>query len=305
MTDITSYEVQFPHRQTSLAGTIYHPAPPGPYPALVLIQGSGTTDRDQFFPAMRDYFVQHGIVVLSYDKPGVGGSSGDWQDQDLQDRATEALAARAFLQTQPLVDPKWVGLWGISQGGWVVPLAASQDPDVPFIIMVSVPAVSPAEQDRYGIEHYTRANGCPEPEVQKAVALHDALMEAKWHHLPYTQVSEILSRDSNQASEMYYGGWDEAFWGFFQRIIDYDPIPALEHVRCPILAMYGEHDLQVPVQQSISLLRQALTRSGHQQATIRIFPGADHLLQLDGGDRFAPGYCETMVQWIHQIAARP
>lgn len=176
----TAYEVHFMHHQTLLAGTVYRPALPGLYPALVMIQGSGATDRDNFgyFPAIRDYFVQHGIVVFCYDKPGVGGSTGNWKEQDLRDRAEEALAARAFLHTQPMVDPKWVGLWGNSQGGWVIPLAASLNPDVAFIIMVSAPAVSPAEQDRYGFEQFTRAEGLSEPEIQQAVALHDAFIAA-------------------------------------------------------------------------------------------------------------------------------
>lgn len=180
MIAITAYEVHFMHHQTLLAGTVYRPALPGLYPALVMIQGSGATDRDNFgyFPAIRDYFVQHGIVVFCYDKPGVGGSTGNWKEQDLRDRAEEALAARAFLHTQPMVDPKWVGLWGNSQGGWVIPLAASLNPDVAFIIMVSAPAVSPAEQDRYGFEQFTRAEGLSEPEIQQAVALHDAFIAA-------------------------------------------------------------------------------------------------------------------------------
>lgn len=305
MTDAIAYEVQFLHHQTSLTGTIYHPASPGLYPALVMIQGSGATDRDNFgyFPAIRDYFVQHGIVVLCYDKPGVGGSTGNWKEQDLPERAAEALAARAFLQTQPLVDSRRVGLWGNSQGGWVVPLAASLDPDVAFIIMVSGPAVSPAEQGRYGVEHYSRAKGFPEHEIQKAVTLHDAINEAARLHQPYAHISVVLTCDANQAWEAFYGAWDESMWLFFQRIAHYDPLPALERVRCPILALFGEHDMVVPVQQSISLIQQTLARSGQQQATVRVFPQADHGIRLDGGERLAPGYCETMVQWIQHISS--
>lgn len=306
MTNSIAYEVQFLHEQTSLAGTIYRPASPGLYPALVMIQGSGATDRDNFgyFPAIRDYFVQHGIVVLCYDKPGVGGSTGDWTNQDLQDRAGEALAARAFLQTQPLVDSRRVGLWGNSQGGWVVPLAASLDPDVAFIIMVSGPAVSPAEQGLYGIEHFSRARGFPEQEVRKAVTLHDAINEAARQHLPYAHISALLTRDANQAWETFYGAWDEPMWSFFQLIMDYDPLPALERVRCPILALFGERDMVVPVQQSVSLMQQTFVRRGQQQATIHVFPDADHGIRLDGGERLAPGFCETMLQWIQHISAR-
>jgi uncharacterized protein len=306
MTDSAAYEVQFPHHQTSLAGAVYHPAPPGSYPALVMIQGSGPTDRDNFgyFPAIRDYFVHHGIIVLCYDKPGIGGSTGNWKDQGLRDRADEALAARAFLQTQPMVDPQRVGLWGNSQGGWVIPLAASLDPDVAFIVMVSGPAVSPAEQDRYAIEHFYRSKGISESEIQRIVTFHDAFIEAARQHQTYAQASALIAGDANQAWATYYGDWDEPMWVFLQRIMEYDPLPALEHVRCPVLAIFGERDVIVPVPQSVSLMQQAFARSGQQHATIQVFPDAGHTIQLGDDERFAPGYLETMAQWIQQIGTR-
>ncbi len=173
-------EVRFHHGDVALAGALYTPATAGPHPAMIMIQGSGPADRDNFayFPPIRAHVVHHGIAVLCFDKPGTGGSSGDWRAQSLQDRADEALAAVGFLRSQDDIDPGRVGLWGFSQGGWVTPLAASLSRDVAFIIPVSGPGVSPAEQNAYDIAHNMRADGLPEEQVACGVAYVEALMDA-------------------------------------------------------------------------------------------------------------------------------
>src|SRR5262249_9484473 len=86
------------------------------------------------------------------------------------DRAQEALDAVAFLKRRPDIDGKHVGLWGISQGGWICPLAASRSPDVAFVILVSAPAGTVAEQDLYRVEHEMRAARMPEGDIEKALA---------------------------------------------------------------------------------------------------------------------------------------
>ncbi len=302
MTSVHQYDVQFVHNDTQLAGTVFTPASSGPHPAVVMIQGSGATDRTNFgyFPAIHNYFVQHGIAVLCYDKPGVGASSGNWKHQHASDRATEALAARRMLQAQPRINASAVGLWGISQGGWVVPLAASLSPDVAFIISVSGPGVSPAEQDRYGIEHLSRVKGFSEQQITQAVALYDALVDAARRDSSFVEVMMLVEHGWNEAWDNYYGSLDEALWNFLKRGIDYDPVPVLERVTQPVLAIFGERDPLVPVQRSVTIFEQALATAGNSNTTIRIFPDADHGIEITGTGQFAPGYLETMVDWIWQ-----
>ena len=302
MTSSQQYDVQFEHNDTRLSGTVFAPASPGPHPALVMIQGSGATDRTNFgyFPAIHKYFVQHGIAVLCYDKPGVGASSGNWKHQHASDRATEALAARRVLQAQPHVDAASVGLWGISQGGWVVPLAASLAPDVAFTIPVSGPGVSPAEQDRYGIEHLSRIKGFGEQHIAQAVALYDALVDAARRDLSFAEVMTLIEHGRNDAWDNYYGSLDEALWNFLKRGIDYDPVPVLERVTQPLLAIFGERDPLVPVQRSVTIFERALAKAGNSDVTIRVFPDADHGIEIGDSGDFAPDYLETMVDWIWQ-----
>lgn len=114
----TFTDVRFDSGGLSLAGTLHRPEGGGPHPALVMLQGSGPTDRDSggYFPPLRERFLATGLAVLSWDKPGIGGSTGDWRGRTLFDRATEALVVREWLRAQAGIDPARVGIWGHSQG---------------------------------------------------------------------------------------------------------------------------------------------------------------------------------------------
>jgi uncharacterized protein len=166
------FEIQFTNGADELAGTVELPAVTGPYPAVVFIHGSGPADRGAF-PSLSRYFVSRGFAVLNYDKPGVGGSRGNWLKQTFADRAREAAAAYRFLQNYPEVNGRAVGLCGGSQAGWVMPIAAQLVPDLAFIISLSAAAVTPAAQERYRLEWQMRADGFSEVDISAALAVYD------------------------------------------------------------------------------------------------------------------------------------
>ena len=131
----TQEEVSFQNGDVSLRGTLSTPATKGLHPALVLIHGSGPARRPGGF--WIPFFARHGIAVLVFDKRGAGESTGDWRKSTYQDLAADALAAVQLLKRQKGIDPKQIGLWGNSEGGWVAPLAASQSTDIAFLIVRS------------------------------------------------------------------------------------------------------------------------------------------------------------------------
>lgn len=133
-------DVTFANGATHLAGTLMTPLTAGPHAALVLAHGSGPQDRNGTLPFAR-FLVRHGLAILTFDKRGVGASQGDWRKASF-----EILAAVAFLRSRPNVDAKRIGLFGVSQGGWVGPLAASRSRDVALVVSVSGPGVTPGEQ---------------------------------------------------------------------------------------------------------------------------------------------------------------
>ncbi len=297
-------EVRFRHGDVALAGALYTPATAGLHPAMIMIQGSGSADRDNFgyFPPIRAHIVRHGIAVLCFDKPGTGDSSGDWRAQSLQDRADEALAAVGCLRGQDDIAPGRVGLWGFSQGGWVTPLAASLSRDIAFIIPVSGPGVSPAEQNAYDIAHNMRADGLPEEQIARGVAYVEALMDAARRKDSYERVEHAVLRAARAAPwYRYFEIPDAALWDFFLRgDPDYDPVPALERVRCPVLAIFGECDRQLPARVSAEIFERALRRGGNPDVTVRVFPAANHGIAIADPVGLAPGYLDLMTDWLRE-----
>lgn len=144
----------------------------GPHPAVVFLNGSGATSRtgNGLYPPLWRHFASHGFASLSWDRPGVGGSTGDIEAQTFDDRAGEALAAVCFLQGRRDIRHGAIGLWGFSQGGIVAPLVASRSADVAFLIEVSGCQTPAWQQDLYRVEAELRADGFDEADVAEAVA---------------------------------------------------------------------------------------------------------------------------------------
>jgi uncharacterized protein len=137
-------DVRFSNGEVQLAGTLTSPTKSGKHPAIVLVHGSGAEDREYMLPWAR-FLIRHGIAVLGYDKRGVGESTGDWNTASFEDLAGDVVAAFEYLKTRRDIDPKQIGLLGISQAGWIMPRAAVRAKDVAFLISISGAGVPPAE----------------------------------------------------------------------------------------------------------------------------------------------------------------
>lgn len=301
--------VTFRDGEVTLAGELSLPAAPGPHPALAMIHGSGAVDRtnEGVFPPIRDRFVRGGVAVLCYDKPGTGGSSGDWTRQSFPgDRATEALAAVDFLRGHGEIDAGRVGLWGVSQGGWVVPLAAARCDGVAFAVVVAAPGVTPGEQNAFEARTSMRSAGHPDDVVDAAGRYVEALMEAAREQWPYDRLrEEVLEPARGKPWQSSFRVTSAASWAFLMRSDSaYDPTAALTRVTCPVLAVYGSEDRLVPVGRSVEVLEQALREAGNEHVRIEVFPGADHQVRRAGGT-FAPGYLDLMSRWVAEVTARP
>ena len=298
-----SEPARFEASGAALAGTLHLPDGAGPCPAMVMLQGSGVADRESggYFPPIRSAFLEAGVGVLSWDKPGVGESSGDWRERTLFDRADEALAAIGWLRGHPAIDAGRVGIWGHSQGGWVGPLTASQATDPAFLVINSGPGIGIDDQDLYGVEHTLRAAGGRDTEVAEALAWTQAVHEAARRGDSYEDVTERLLRPAAGTHACAYFAIDSPeFWGFLvanaQR--PYEPAAALERITCPVLANFGELDRLVPVDKSIRIFKEAFARAGNNDVTIRVYPGADHRIRTGEPLDFAGGYLTEMAAWV-------
>ena len=298
-----SEPAQFDVPGAILAGTLHLPDGPGPHPAMVMLQGSGVADRESggFFPPIRAAFLDVGIGVLSWDKPGVGESTGDWRQRTIFDRADEAVAAVDWLRAHSAVDAGRIGIWGHSQGGWVGPLTASRIAHPAFLVINSGPGIGIDDQDLYGVEQTLRSAGGGDAEVAEALAWTRAVHEAARRGDPYDKVAERLLRPAAGTHAGDYFAVDSPeFWGFLvgnaQR--PYDPVAALERITCPVLAIFGELDRLVPVDKSVGIFKDAFARAGNTDVTIRVYPGADHRIRVGEPLRFADGYLAEMAAWV-------
>jgi pimeloyl-ACP methyl ester carboxylesterase len=282
-----------------LRAIVRHPDLEGPLPGVVLVDGAleGTADGWGQFPAA---LVGFGAAVLSHDKPGCGGSPGDWREQTFDDRARESLAAAEVLRAQPGVDRARIGLLGVSQGGWVSLIAASLEPAaVSHVVTISGPGVSAVEQERYRLESAVAADA-------EAMAWVD---ERVSRLLGGEDPASILARQAAYSGRPWYPavslGYDEVgFLAFIQRIGAFDPGPVLPKVQCPVFGAFGGADSDVPAQRSVAAFASLLP--ANPRHALAVFAGADHGLVVDGqdrsvplADRLAPGFLPMLEAWLH------
>ena len=305
-------EIRFQSSGVTLVGTLRLPLTKGKHPALFIMQGSGAVDRDgEWFYA--DHFTRHGIVTLVYDKRGTGSSGGDYRDESINDFAAEALAGIHYLQSRSEVNQKRVGLYGRSHGGIVAPLAASLSKDIAFVINVSGAGVPPYQQVTYQAEAQMRRDGFSETDIAEAIAYMNQKWEVArtggegWDKL---QAATQNARNKKWFERVQPATKLEDIVPSWKLEMDYNPMPALGKLKCPVLAVFGELDTLTPVTETIANYRKGLGKTGNKDLTIKVFPNADHALLVwpKPNDQahwpvLAAGYLDTMTNWIEKHGA--
>jgi pimeloyl-ACP methyl ester carboxylesterase len=304
-------KVSFRNGAITLEGALTVPQEGGPHPAVVLVHGSGPEDRDFLGPWVQ-FFACQGVAVLAYDKRGVGASAGDWKRATISDLAGDAAAGLALLRGRADVDARRVGLFGISQGGWVAPLAARLSPSVAFVILHAGPAVTVAQQGLQYLEHELRGYGFPESDIAEALALQkldDAFTRSGkgWEKLQEAH-QKAVSRKAEWVQPLKPK--DDWFRTMYLGMMDHDPVPDLTQLTCPVLGFFGELDHNVPPEPNKTLLQNALAKAGNRDHTVVVLPKANHLfLQATTGVRteyprlkgFVPTYFDTMAGWLRRV----
>jgi uncharacterized protein len=308
-------EVAFKSGQIKLSGSLVLPPGKGPFPAVVLVHGSGPATRD-FFGPVSYLFARRGIAVLSYDKRGIGKSEGHWLDASFADYASDALAGAQYLTTRKEIQGNAIGLWGVSQAGWIIPQAIERGKNIAFAVLLSAPAVTPFEQEIQRNKQEMEAVGTPKEQIEKNVSQLKADMESLRSEETkeyFRQQVEKLQKEGNQKVLDSSGSANPRFLAWYSTLLDYDPVPALQNVKCPVLVLYGELDRGVPLDPNKRILEDALKKAGNNQVTVRVFPNGNHALLLsETGSmsefprltQFVPGLFDTMVDWIVQITRK-
>jgi dienelactone hydrolase len=261
-----------------------------------------------------DHFARNGIATLVYDKRGTGSSGGDYRDESMNDEAADALAGVHYLQSRKDINARRVGLYGRSHGGMVIPLAASFSKDVAFIINVSGAGVPPYQQVTYQAEAQMRRDRFSETEIAEAIAYMNLKWEVArtggdgWDKL---QAATQAASGKKWLARVQPATKLEDIVPSWKLQMEYNPMRALEKVKCPVLAVFGELDTLTPVTETIANYRKGLGKAGNKDVTIKVFPTADHALLVwpKPNDQahwpvLAAGYLDVMTDWINKQVAR-
>jgi len=324
-------EVRVPNRKAKieLAGTLTLPEGKPPFPAIVFFTGSGAQNRDEEifehkpFLVLADYLTRAGYATLRMDDRGVGGSGGDMSRATTLDFAEDALAAVNYLKTRREIDRKRIGLLGHSEGALVAAIAAAKAPrDVAFLIMLAGTGV-PGEQILYRqAELIARKSNLAEPLIQRNRALQQRVFEilkrekddAKAQQAIYEAIVQSLGVEASQLTDAQKATFQAQAKSYtspwFRTFVQLDPAPYLRKVRCPVLALNGELDLQVDPDQNLPAIERALRDGGNKRITLRKLPGLNHLFQkartgliteyIEIEETFNPEALEIIRNWLDE-----
>jgi pimeloyl-ACP methyl ester carboxylesterase len=301
-------EVSFRNGDVTLSGTLLLPLTKETHPAVVFLHGAGSEGRygARF---LAEYFTRYGIAALIYDKRGVGKSTGDWKGSDFSDLAGDAIAGIHFLQQRNEINPKQIGLYGHSQGGMIAPLTASRSKDVAFIISGAGSAVPVYESEINSITNQVRAKGISGNELAEATEFIKLWVNVMRTGQGWKQFDDAIEKAEGTKwfPMLNVPPKDNWIWAFHKRIYDYNAADYWAQVSVPVLVIYGERDLYVPIAQSIWNIDRALAKAKNRDYTILVLPRASHAFNIEPetGQPFewwhmAPGFPNLLTAWINQ-----
>jgi len=259
--------VTFQNGEITLAGNLFVPAGEGPFPAIVLVHGAGKITSEDY-KLLSFFFVEHGFAALTYDKRGVGESGGSYKRVDvkngesvLDDLAGDALAGVEFLKNHDQIDPNKIGFFGVSQAGWIAPLAASKSSDVAFIVLYSGPICTVGQEI-----YYSRTTGDDPGDKVEGISLEQASDRARDYEGPH---------------------------GF-------DPLPSLKVLDIPGLWLFGSQDRSIPVPLSVENLDALVAQQGKDFSYI-VYPNADHNLRDVNTEQFFPVMIDALNWMVEKF----
>jgi dienelactone hydrolase len=297
----------------TLGGTLTIPPGKGPFPGVVLITGSGQQDRDETlmghkpFLVLADHLTRKGIVVLRSDDRGMGKSGGNFAKSTTADFADDAEAAFAYLQTRPEINARKIGFIGHSEGGVIAPMIAARNPLVAFIVMMAGTGVRGDELLPIQVMRLVEASGGSHETAEKAAATEREVLKMVIEGKDDATIKQRIGdlSPAGMTSEMQLQALRSPWFRYF---IAYDPSEALRKVKCSVLALDGDKDLQVDSKQNLPAIRKALEAGGNKNFELVEFPGLNHLLQTaktgavgeyaEIEETIAPAALDKMSSWI-------
>jgi uncharacterized protein len=291
--------IKNPAAGTSLSGTLTLPDEKNVYPSVILISGSGPQNRDEEllghkpFLVLADHLTRNGIAVLRYDDRGIGKSNGDFQTATSADFATDASAAVDFLKTQPGIDTLAIGLMGHSEGGMIAPMVASERTDVGFVVLLAGPGLTGEQILNLQSALIAKADSAKQEDIDRTGKLNAKIYSILKKYPDNTKAMEKIMKEIRSYNKKYPPAEGEepmdekimevqmktvtSTW--FRYFLTFNPYDYLTKVKCPLLALNGSLDLQVPSKEDLSAIEKAMIFGGNSHYTLEEIPGVNHLFQ--------------------------
>ncbi len=319
-----------PKAAVTLAGTLTLPNQTGKYPAVILITGSGAQNRDEEllghkpFLVLADYLTRNGIAVLRFDDRGFGSSTGDFKTATSADFATDVESAFAYLKNRKEIISNKIGLMGHSEGGIIAPMVSSENKDVAFIVLLAGTGIQGNELLLLQQKLIAKAGGLSDEMIDFTEKLNKKVFdfiistdkkEVKLKESAIKMITDIIKNTPKELKpngvsdeEIASQQTNELLNPWMLYFLRYNPAPTLEKVKCPVLAVNGEKDLQVPPKENLTAIEKALNKGGNKKVTIHEFPKLNHLFQecTTGSpteyatieQTFSPTALDYVTQWI-------
>jgi len=312
--DFTEERITCQNGDVKIGGTLILPEGTGRHPVIIVTPGDYGTNRNQLRLWAHNY-VSHGIAAFVFDSRGAGQSTGSVGANSFSDLANDVLACVRALKARDDVDPHGIGLFGFSNSAWTVSLAASRSPDVAFLILQSFSGVVPWKQELFRAETQLQVDGFSENVVKQGANFMRQKFEVARTGEGWEQLQAIMQKAAGEGWLPYTNPPSslERMKLNFQNNMDYDPVPALETLKIPILAMWGDKDTYVPVPETVAIFKKAMAKAGNKDYVAKVFPNCSHSLLVTktgspstGGTEtnFLPGMWTLEADWVLEHARR-
>ncbi len=316
-------EIVFHSGPFKVVGDLKLPEGNGPHPVILFVHGDGPNSRTSgvTYPPIMNRMLRAGYATFAWDKPGTGESTGQIDRSRLfEQRSQIVLDAISMIKKHPDIDAKRIGLWGISQAGYIMPIVLSKSKDVAFMIAVSCPGAAGVDQGAYLVAAQAGCAGLPKEDMKQVKELLSAVERARTYE-EYVSYKKKLAAFPALASIRELGFnmriRPEEEWHVDDLNGDYywNPIEVIEQTTIPVLAFFGGKDTQVDPVQGAQAYREALERAGNKNFRVELIPGVDHNLIISetgsleersrrsrkGWQNYAPQYLDILEEWLRLL----
>lgn len=321
--EVPSHDIEkfaFESRHFNVVGELRIPSRDGKHPLVIMVHGDGPAYRTYFF-VLKKCFLRAGYATLMWDKPGFGQSKGKFSPQHLiNERAEILLNAIGNIKNHPRINSDHIGVWGISQAGYVIPMVFPKTDDIAFMIMVGCPGENGIYQTAYLIRRQLEFEDVSEEEARQAENNFVQLYLAESFDQYIKHAKPLYDNPVQRRLGFVSALWDETNWKPHspEEETFFNPIDIIEKILIPVLAFFGEKDTQVDPIQGVDAYKKALIKAGNKNFRIELIPNADHnIILCDTGSmkerqsrsskewqNYAPEYLEIMEDWLKELSQK-